>query len=123
MELSEAQAVVASGGMQLGGSLIAGILSYYATQDANRKNYSMELLSRGDTLAQNREQNKLAKAQFALAGRQQNFVEQESRLNRAETAEERGYGRAMSNYQRGADLLTQQMNMNATRAAPLIRNK
>jgi hypothetical protein len=37
--------------------------------------------------------------------------------------EQKGYGRMQLAYQRGADLLTQQMNMNAAKAAPLIRGK
>lgn len=118
MALTEAQAELASGGMQSGSSLIAGIFNYYATKDTNKKNREIFDINRKDTLAAQKSAEKLAKANLALNTRQQAFNESEAAANRQEATEQKGYGRMMTSYQRGADLLTQNMNLLQAKAAP-----
>lgn len=123
MALSEAAGEVWGGGISAGGSLIAGILQYYATQDTNRQNRQLFDIQRKDTLAARRFDENMAKETLALNKQQQAWAETEAEKNRREALEQKGYGRMQSAYQRGADLLTQQMNMDAAKAAPLIRGK
>jgi len=107
----------------VGGSLISGIFQYYATKETNRLNRELFDISRGDQLAARRFDEKMAKESLALNKRQQTWAESEANKNRTEATEQKGYGRMQAAYQRGADLLTQQMNMNQAKAAPLIRGK
>jgi hypothetical protein len=111
MAISEATATLMSGGLSTGSSLIAGILNYYANERANKQNLGIYKEQRKDSLAA----QKLAQKNFE---RQQGFSESESQLNRQEGLEQKGYSRLQQSYQRGAELLTRQMNMNQISAAP-----
>jgi hypothetical protein len=110
-------------GLIAGSSLISGIFQYYATKETNKLNRQLFDIQRGDQLAARRFDEKMAKESLALNKRQQAWAESEAEKNRREALEQKGYGRMQLAYQRGADLLTQQMNMNAAKAAPLIRGK
>lgn len=118
MAISEPTAALISGGVQGGSSLIAGILNYYAQQEANIQNYQLFQEQRQDNLDSQRRAEKLARQNLALNTRAQAFSEAEAGLNRGERAEERGYGRIMGAYQRGADLLAQSLNLSQAKAAP-----
>lgn len=114
MALTDAQATLASGGLSLTGGLVEGVLSYLSNKAINKENLKMAMLLRSDTLAATRAEREHAKKQLALQTRAQAFNEQE-------TTETKGYNRMQSAYQRGADLLTQQMNLNQIKAAPFIK--
>ena len=121
--ISEAAATLVSGGTQGVGSLISGILNYYAVKDTNKKNYDLYLRQEKIGLAAQKFNEKMSKQQQALNERQQNFAEKESALARGERAEERGYGRMQSSYQRAAELLSQNMNLLQAKTAPLISRR
>lgn len=116
--ISEPTSELVSGGVKVGTSLIAGILNYWAQEEANYLNAENNRQERLDNLAAQRSAERLANRNLALNTRQQAFTEAEAGRNRGERAEERGYGRMMSSYQRGADLLTQNMNLLQAKAAP-----
>jgi hypothetical protein len=118
MALTEAQAELASGGIQASTSLIAGIFNYFANENTNKKNRELFDINRKDTLAAQKSSEKLAKANLALNTRQQAFNESEATANRAEATEQKGYSRIQNAYQRGADIFSKQLQLNQTKAAP-----
>jgi len=105
-------------GIQAGGSLISGILNFWATERTNKKNYDLAMLQRKDTLAAQKQANTLANKNFALNSQQQAFSEEQTNLTRAENTEQKGYNRLQSAYQRAADMLTKQLNMNQSAGSP-----
>lgn len=100
MEPISTSALLISGGIQGGTSLIQGIMQYYATKETNAQNLKLANIARNDALEA------------------QNYARGQDTLNRAESAEQRGYVRAMGNYERGAALLTTGMNLLQAKAAP-----
>jgi biopolymer transport protein ExbB/TolQ len=112
---------IAVAALPAGATIVAGILNYMATTGANKENLRLAEQARRDTLATQREANKIARKQHTLNVRQQQFVESEAGLNRAERLEERGYGRTMSSYQRAADLLGQNYDLLAKKTAPFMK--
>lgn len=111
-------AALIGGAVQGGTSLISGILNYYATKDVNKKNREIFDIQRSDQLESEKYNRGIAREQLTMNKRQQAFNENEAKLNRAENLEQKGYGRLMNAYQRGANILTQQMNFNQMAAAP-----
>lgn len=107
-------ASIISGGATVGG----GLLQNSANAKANKENLALAHLTRADTLAAQKSNLKLAKQQLALNQRGQDFNENEAILNREENTEQKGYARLQNAYQRGADLMTKQMNMNQIAGAP-----
>jgi hypothetical protein len=103
-----------SGGATVGG----GIMQNKSAEKANKENLALAHLTRGDTLAAQKSNMKLAKEQLALSKRGQEFNEQEAVLNREENTEQKGYSRLQNSYQRAADLMTKQINMNQIAGAP-----
>lgn len=118
MPMSEAEGSVYSGGIQGGSSFLAGIFNYFANERTNKQNRELFNINREDTLAAQRSSEKQAKAVLALNTRQQAFSEAEAGKNRAEATEQKGYGRIQNAYQRGADIFSQQMQLNQIKAAP-----
>jgi len=116
--LTEAEAELSSGGIAAGGSFIAGILNYYSQKDTNKQNLQLYREQQAIDKAAQKEQLKMAKANLALNTRAQAFSEAEAGLNRTEATEQKGYGRMMGAYQRGADLFAQSMNLLQAKAAP-----
>jgi hypothetical protein len=118
MALTEAQADLTGGLVSGGSSFIAGIFNYFANERTNKQNRELFDINRKDTLAVQRSSEKIAKANLALNTRQQNFNESEAEKNRKEATEQKGYGRIQNAYQRGADIFSQQMQLNQIKAAP-----
>ena len=92
-------------------TLGAGSMNLTSNMQANKENLALAKITRKDTLAAQR-------ATLKMAERKQSFDESESALNRKEGLEQKGYARLQSAYQRAADLMTRQINMNQAVAAP-----
>lgn len=103
--------------------LLSGILDIYATKDVNKQNLRIYEQERKDKLAAQKTSEMLAKRTLALNERAQIEAEKEAAKNREERSEERGYGRMMSSYERGAALLSQGMGLLQAKTSPLIGRK
>lgn len=99
-------------------TLASGGLNALSGASANKKNLEMAMLQRKDTLAAQKTANAFTREGLTLSKRQQALAEQSTAFNQKETTEQKGYARMQSAYQRAADLLAQNMNLNQAKAAP-----